>query len=95
MVEQLKARVNKELEEFKKEMLEKSKEDILDKAYKISIVNDFQYLSFNKLNDEQIESLMEQENILDFLWDEWVYSSGFNTFEVLDRFFDYVIEDRI
>lgn len=95
MVEQLKARINTELEEYKRELLEKSKEDIIDKAYKISIVTDFQYLSFNKLNDEQIESLMEQESILEFLWDEWVYSSGFNTFEVIDEFFDYVIEDRI
>ena len=95
MVEQLKARVIKEIEEYKKGMLEKSKEEILDKAYKISIVQDFEYLSFNEMDAEQIENLMEQENIVSFLWDEWIYSSGFNTFEVLDRFFKYVIEDRI
>lgn len=95
MLEQLKARVIKEIEEYKKGMLEKSKEEILDKAYKISIVQDFEYLSFNEMDDEQIEALMEQENIIDFLWDEWIYSSGFNTFEVLDRFFKYVIEDRL
>ena len=35
------------------------------------------------------------ENIIEFLWDEWMDSSGFNTFEVLDSFFKYVIEDRI
>ena len=95
MVEQVQSRVIKEIEEFKREMLSKSKEDILDKAYKISIVQDFEYLSFNEMDDEQIETLMEQESIIGFLWDEWVYSSGFNTFEVLDRFFKYVIEERI
>lgn len=95
MLEQLKSRVNTELEEFKNEWLKQSKEEIFDKAYKISIVTDFQYFPFGKLDDEKIECLMEQENIIDFLWDEWVYSSGFNTFEVLDRFFDFVIEDRI
>ena len=95
MLEQLKARINAELEEYKRKLLEKSKEDIIDKAYKISIVQDFEYLSFHEMDEEQIETLMEQENIVSFLWDEWIYSSGFNTFEVLNRFFRYVIEDRI
>ena len=44
---------------------------------------------------EQIETLMAQESITEFLWDEWMGSTGFNTFEVLDRFFRYVIENRI
>ena len=95
MVEQLKSRINTELEEFKNEWLEKSKEDIFYNAYKISIISDFEYLTFDNLEDEQIETLMEQENIIEFLYEEWIDADGFNTFGVLDEFFRYVINDRI
>ena len=97
MLEQLKARVNKELEEFKTEWLTKSKEDIFYNAYKISIIQDFEYLPFDdlELDDEQIETLMAQENIIDFLFEEWMDADGFNTFGVLDEFFRYVVDDRI
>lgn len=95
MVEKLKERVCKEIEEFKRDILQGTTEDIYEKAYRISIIQDFEYLPFDRMDFEQIETLMEQENIIDFLWEEWESSSGFNTFEVLDSFFDYVIEDRI
>lgn len=95
MLEQLKSRINNELAEFKKGWLEKSKEDIVDNAYKIAIVTDFEFFSYDDLEEEQIETLMEQENIIDFLYDEWMHSNGFNTFDVLDEFFRYVINDRI
>ena len=95
MLEQLKARVIKEIEEFKQETMKMSKEAIINDAYKISIIQDFEYLPFENMDEEQIESLMDEENIIDFLWDEWLYSSGFDTFEALDGFFKYVIEDRI
>lgn len=95
MLEQLKTRITTELEEFKREILDGTTEDIYEKAYRISIVKDFEYLPFDELSDSQIETLMEQKNIIEFLWDEWMDSSGYNTFEVLDRFFKYVMEDRI
>lgn len=95
MLEQLKSRVNTELAEFKKEWLEKSKEDIFHNAYKISIVQDFEYLTFDDMEEEQIESLLEQDNIIEFLFEEWMDADGFNTFGVLDEFFRYVINDRI
>ena len=95
VVEQLRARVNTELAEFKKEWLEKSKEDIFHNAYKISIVQDFEYLTFDDMEEEQIESLLEQDNIIEFLFEEWMDADGFNTFGVLDEFFRYVINDRI
>lgn len=95
MVEQLKERVSKELEEFKSEWLGKSKEEIFYNAYKISIIQDFEYLTFNDLEDEKIEVLLEQDNIINFLFDEWMEADGFNTFGVLDEFFRYVINDRI
>ena len=97
VLEQLRARVNTELAEFKKEWLEKSKEDIFHNAYKISIIQDFEYLPFDnlELEDEQIESLLEQDNIIEFLFEEWMDADGFNTFGVIDEFFRYVINDRI
>ena len=105
MLEQLKARVNKELEEFKQEWMEKSKEEIFDNAYKISIITDFEYLNFDDLEEEQIELLLEQDNIIEFLleqdniieflFEEWMDADGFNTFGVLDEFFRYVVNDRI
>ena len=95
MLEQLKERVKREIEEFKIEVLHGTTEDIYEKAYRISIVKDFEYLPFDEMDFEQIETLMEQENIIDFLWDEWMQSSGYNTFEVLDNFFKYVVNDRI
>lgn len=95
MLEQLKERVSRELEEFKMEVLNGTTEDIYEKAYRISIVKDFEYLPFDEMEEEQIETLMDQENIIDFLWDEWMQSSGYNTFEVLDNFFRYVVNDRI
>ena len=95
MLEQLKAKVNNEIEEYKSGMLEKSKEEILENAYKLSIIQDFEYLPFDEMDFEQIETLMEQDNIIDFLWEEWICSSNFNTVSVLDDFFKYVIEDRI
>ena len=95
MVEQLKARVNNEIEEYKRGMLEKSKEEILENAYKLSIIQDFEYLPFDEMDFDQIETLMEQENIIDFLWEEWTCSMNYNTVDVLNDFFRYVIEDRI
>ena len=95
MLEQLKARVNREIEEFKREVLEGTTEDVYEKAYRISIVKDFEYLPFDEMDFEQIETLMAQENIIDFLWEEWICSNNYNTFDVLDNFFKYVIEDRI
>ena len=97
MLEQLRAKVTTELEEFKKEWLAKSKEEIFYNAYKISIIQDFEYLPFDnlELDDEQIETLMEQESIIDFLFEEWMDADGFNTFGVLDEFFRYVVNDRI
>ncbi len=95
MVEQLKERVNKELEDFKNEWLEKPKEELFYNAYKLSIIQDFEYLRFDEMDFEQIETLMEQENIIDFLFEEWMDADGFNTFGVLDAFFRYVVNDRI
>ena len=95
MHEQLKARVTKELEEFKNEWMQKSKEEIFYNAYKISIIQDFEYLSFDDMEEEKIEALLEQDNIIEFLFEEWMDADGFNTFGVLDEFFRYVIEDRI
>ncbi len=95
MLEQLKERVNREIEELKKEWLEQSKEYLLDNAYKIAIITDFEYLPFDEMEEEQIETLLEQENVIGFLWDEWMNSNGFNTFDVLDDFFKYLINDRI
>ena len=95
MLEQLKAKVNKELEEFKKEWLEKSKEEIFYNAYKISIIQDFEYLTFDDWEEEKIVSLLEQDNIIEFLFEEWMDADGFNTFGVLDEFFRYVVNDRI
>lgn len=95
MLEQLKERVNREIEELKMEWLEQSKEHLLDNAYKIAIITDFEYLPFDEMEEEQIETLLEQENVICFLWDEWMNSNGFNTFDVLDDFFKYLINDRI
>ena len=97
MLEQLRAKVNKELEEFKTEWLTKTKEEIFYNSYKISIIQDFEYLPFDnlELDDEQIESLLEQESIIEFLFEEWMDADGFNTFGVLDEFFRYVVTDRI
>lgn len=95
MYEQLKTRITKELEEFKKEWLEKPKEEIFNNAYKISIITDFEYLDFEELEDEQLETLLEQDNILEFIYSEWMDSDGYNTFGVLDEFFKYLVSDRI
>ena len=95
MVEQLKARATKELEEFKKECLEKTKEEIFYNAYKISIIQDFEYLNFDDLEEEQIETLLAQDNIVEFLFDEWMDADGFHTFGVIDEFFNYLVNDRI
>lgn len=95
MLEQLKERVNKELEDFKTEWLEKPTEELFYNAYKLSIVQDFEYLPFDVMDFEQIETLMAQENIIDFLFEEWMESNGFDTFGVLDEFFRYVVNDRI
>lgn len=95
MHEQLKARIDRELEQFKKSWLEKPKEEIFYNAYKISIIQDFEYLSFDDMEEEKIEALLEQDNIIEFLFEEWMDADGFNTFGVLDEFFRYVIEDRI
>lgn len=95
MLEQLKAKVNNELEEFKNEWLAKSKEELFYNAYKISIIQDFEYLIFDDMDEEKIESLLEQDNIIEFLFEEWMDAEGFNTFGVLDEFFRYVINDRI
>ena len=88
-------KVNNELEEFKNEWLAKSKEELFYNAYKLSIVQDFEYLTFDDLEEEKIETLLEQDNVIDFLFEEWMHTDGYNTFGVLDEFFRYVIEDRI
>jgi len=82
--EQLLTRIEAEYESFKAGMKENSKEEMMDmgNAYEIAIKNEIvHYARESYISDEMVETLLESENLLDDLYDEYTATDSNEFFE--------------
>lgn len=70
------SRVEKEQQEIQSELQEKSPQEVVDEAYRISTINDIvNLIKSNYLNAQEIDALLTYPNILGAIYDEWVSGS--------------------
>ena len=73
MKEQLINRIHKEHKEWLAKLKQKSVDEIIRSAYEICYREEFiNVLEYMDYDDEQIEKLLQVQNIIDFLYDEWL-----------------------
>ena len=72
--EKLYSRMNSELAEFERELLQKSQQQILDRSYeyisKRNIVTEIEY--GRNLSNEQLKAMLKLKAPLETLYDEWL-----------------------
>lgn len=77
------SRVEKEQQEIQNELQQKSPQEVVDEAYRISTINEIvNLLKSNYLNGQEIDALLTYPNILGAIYDEWVSGSYTNTDEI-------------
>lgn len=70
------SRVEKEQQEIQSELQQKSPQEVVDEAYRISTINDIvNLIKSNYLNAQEIDALLTYPNILGAIYDEWVSGS--------------------
>lgn len=70
------SRVEKEQQEIQSELQEKSPQEVVDEAYRISTINDIvNLIKSNYLNGQEIDALLTYPNILEAIYDEWISGS--------------------
>ena len=70
------SRVEKEQQEIQSEIQEKSPQEVVDEAYRISTINEIvNLIKSNYLNGQEIDALLTYPNILGAIYDEWISGS--------------------
>lgn len=70
------SRVEKEQQEIQSELQQKSPQEVVDEAYRISTVNEIvNLIKSNYLNGQEIDALLTYPNILGAIYDEWISGS--------------------
>lgn len=69
-------------------------ENVFEKSYETAIKYELKELSYEKLNEEQIDFLLKQDNILDFLYEEYLKNDSLNICNELNQLLEE-IGDRI
>lgn len=70
------SRVEKEQQEIQSEIQEKSPQEVVDEAYRITTINDIvNLIKSNYLNGQEIDALLTYPNILGAIYDEWISGS--------------------
>lgn len=73
---ELVSRVEKEQQEIQSEIQEKSPQEVVDEAYRITTINDIvNLIKSNYLNGQEIDALLTYPNILGAIYDEWISGS--------------------
>lgn len=70
------SRVEKEQQEIQSELQQKSPQEFIDEAYRISTINEIvNLIKSNYLNRQEIDALLTYPNILGAIYDEWISGS--------------------
>lgn len=70
------SRVEKEQQEIQSELQQKSPQEVVDEAYRISTINEIvNLIKSNYLNGQEIDALLTYPNILGAIYDEWISGS--------------------
>lgn len=70
------SRVEKEQQEIQSELQQKSPQEVVDEAYRISTVNEIvNLIKSNYFNGQEIDALLTYPNILGAIYDEWISGS--------------------
>ena len=73
--EQLKLKIEKEIEDFRKELLLLPKETIIEKAYEITAKEDiYTILDYSTFKDGELSKLSECPHIINTIYDRWLHN---------------------
>ncbi len=92
-------KLDKEMYEYKQELLQLSPEEIIENSYKLTVKQEIlEYLTYDKyFTRPELESLLASENILEQGYDEWLDFDG-NLRESLeyptDNLVDTITEEK-
>ena len=93
--EKLYSRMNSELAEFERELLQKSQQQILDRSYeyisKKSIVTEIEY--GRNLSNEQLKAMLKLKAPLEVLYEEWIDTDGSESQMIRDVIYDFSKEE--
>lgn len=97
--ERLIRRLSDEYEEFRKEELSKSKEEIFDDASRINFYFEVYnyFLECGELDEEVTKLLSHKDEPMAFLWDEYLSMDGasIGTWDDMDEFLTSVRDDYV
>lgn len=88
-------KLNKELKDFKEELTKLKPEDIINKAYEITIKEEFVDLFGGqpKYDLHTLKALLQKDNALDYLYDDWYNEKNHGISELIeDNMYD-TLED--
>ena len=87
--EQLKFKVEKEIEGFRKELLLLSKQAIIEKAYEITAKEDiYTILDYTTFKDGELDKLLNCVHIINTIYDRWLH----NDISIMDDLTDEIME---
>ena len=93
--EKLYSRMNSELAEFERELLQKSPQQILDRSYeyisKRNIVTEIEY--DRNLSNEQLKAMLKLKAPLETLYDEWLSTDCSDSQTIRDVIYDFSSEE--
>ena len=93
--EKLYSRMNSELAEFERELLQKSPQQILDRSYeyisKRNIVTEIEY--DRNLSNEQLKAMLKLKAPLETLYDEWLSTDCSDSQMIRDVIYDFSSEE--
>ena len=75
--EKLFAKVEKELEEFKQELKQKTPDEIIESAYELTVKKEIiSQLKELNLDYEELNALVKEKNLLSQFYENWIHSDG-------------------
>lgn len=78
LIKQLYDKLNNEYHSFLEEIKLLSAEQIIEKAYEITCKEQYpdMFYGVSNYSNEELESLLKQENTLDYLYNDWIHADG-------------------
>jgi len=91
--EQLKLKIEKEIEDFRKELLLLPKETIIEKAYEITAKEDiYTILDYSTFKDGELTKLSECPHIINTIYDRWLKNDISIMNDLTDEIMSYLKE---
>lgn len=70
---ELNKKLNDEFETYKKKVIKKSPEEIINTAYELTVKEEIKdLLTFMNLDDREVKMLLKENNLLDYFYEDWL-----------------------